>query len=191
MATQRATLKHAVLGLVLERPSYGYELMNRLDQRAPYWRGNGVYNVLDRLEEEEFVVGGGGRGAGSQRSAPKTVYHGTAVGLAFFHKWLLEPTQFTPPRQDLDLKISLSGPDEWPALIEQIAGQEIYCMNELKGLTYVPAHLLPVNSRLDWPEASTALQRNAQIKMLQVRIEWLQEVRATMRLLLERRPKAL
>jgi DNA-binding PadR family transcriptional regulator len=189
MATQRATLKHAVLGLVLEKPSYGYELMNRLEQRMPYWRGTGVYSVLDRLETEEFVVGGDGRRVGSQRSAPKTVYHGTDAGRAFFHEWLLKPTEFTPSVQELDLKISLSGPDEWPALIDQIAGQELYCMNELTKLTV--AQPPPVSSPSDWPGASIALQRNAEAKMLQVRVEWLQEVRATMRALLERRPRAL
>ena len=152
MATQRATLKHAVMGLVLERPAYGYELMNRLDQRFSYWRGTGVYDALDRLEGEKRVVGGDGRGAGSQRSAPKTVYRATDAGRQFFHEWLLGPTEFTPPRQDLDLKIGLSGPDEWPALIDQIVGQEAFCMSTLKKLTDLPAHLRPVSSQPDGPK---------------------------------------
>ena len=189
MPSQRATMKHVVLGLVLERPGYGYELGSRLDQRFPHWRPTGVYDALDRLAREELVVASDARAAGSQRAVPRTVYRGTAAGQDYFRDWLLQPTEFTPPRQDLDVKIGLSGPEEWPRLIDQISGQEIFCMNVLKKLTDSSVH--PVGSRLDWPEASAALQHNAEIKMLQVRIEWLQDVRTTMRTLLEHRPKGL
>jgi DNA-binding PadR family transcriptional regulator len=188
---QRASLKHAVLGLVLERPGYGYGLGNRLDARFPHWQSTGVYDALDRLQADGLVIGAGEKGRSTQRSAPKTVYHGTDAGREFFHDWLLQPTPFTPPRHDLDLKIALSGPDEWPALIDQVSGQEALCMNVLQGLVDARAGIRPISPRLTWPEASAMLQRNAEIKYLQVRIDWLQEVRTTMRLLLERRPKAL
>ena len=32
------SVKHAVLGLVIERPGYGYELIQRLEQRIEGWR---------------------------------------------------------------------------------------------------------------------------------------------------------
>ena len=191
MATQRATIKHVVLGLVLERPSYGYELGNRLDQRFPHWLPTGVYDALDRLAREELVVASDRRVAspGSLRAVPRTIYRGTEAGQQFFRDWLLQPTEFNSPRQDLDVKIGLSGPEEWPSLINQISGQEVFCLNAVKKLT--GASVDPVGSRLDWPQASVMLQRDAEIKMLEVRIEWLQDVRTTMRTLLERRPKGL
>jgi DNA-binding PadR family transcriptional regulator len=189
MPSQRATIKHVVLGLVLERPSYGYELGNRLGRRFPHWSPTGVYDALDRLEREELVVASDGRAAGSARGVPKTIYTGTTAGQAFLRDWLLQPTEFIAPRQDLDVKIDLSGPEEWPSLIVQISGQEVFCLNAVKKLADSCGH--PVGSRLDWPEASAVLQRNAEIKMLEVRIEWLQDVRKTLCALLERRPKAV
>jgi len=189
MLTQRATMKHVVLGLLLERPSYGYEIGVRVGERFPHWRPTGVYEALDRLASEELVVASDGRIAGSQRGVARTIYNGTESGQEVFRDWLLQPTVFTPPRQDLDVKIGLSGPEEWPRLIEQISGQEIFCLSAVKELT--DASVDPVGSRLDWSEAHVELRRNAEIKMLEVRIEWLQDVRTTLRTLLERRPKAL
>jgi DNA-binding PadR family transcriptional regulator len=188
MATQRATLKHAVLGLVLERPSYGYELGTRLNERFPFWRTTGVYGSLDRLSAEDLVVVGGGA-AVSERSVARAVYRGTAAGREVFHEWLCASTEFTVYRQDLDLKLGLSGPAEWPSLIKQISSQEAFCVAALKELTGNLDD--PTTVRPGWLEISAGLQRDAEIKMLQVRIEWLQDVRTALRLMLERRPKAI
>jgi DNA-binding PadR family transcriptional regulator len=46
-------VKHVVLGLLLERRSYGYELVQRLTERlSPAWQltPSGVYWALDQLE---------------------------------------------------------------------------------------------------------------------------------------------
>lgn len=53
-------IKHAVLGLLLERRGYGYELMQRLEGRlGPAWKLNPstVYAALDQLEDEGMIVG--------------------------------------------------------------------------------------------------------------------------------------
>ena len=57
--------KHAILGLVIERPGYGYQLAQRLDERfgSSGFAPSGVYSALDQLSRDELV-----RSAGMLRS---------------------------------------------------------------------------------------------------------------------------
>ena len=51
------SVKHAVLGLVIERPGYGYELIQRLEQRIEGWRPSetAVYPALRSLRMEGMI----------------------------------------------------------------------------------------------------------------------------------------
>jgi DNA-binding PadR family transcriptional regulator len=180
--------RHAVLGLVIERPGYGYQLARRLEERCGSWRWepSGVYSALDQLERDEHVLGDrekGSRSAG--RGAPRVIYTATPKGRDFFAEWLLGASPPSPARQELDLKILLSGPEFLPRLIDQTWGQEQQCMDELRALTSaMPAGAVDPSS--SWGEAAVILQRNAEIKLLQVRIEWLQDARKVMRRMIDR-----
>jgi DNA-binding PadR family transcriptional regulator len=176
-------LKHAVLGLVVERPGYGYQLAQRLDERFPSggWEGAGVYGALDSLEREGNVEGVGEEARGDTgRGPPRKGYRVTEPGRTFFREWVLGPSPFSPSRQVFDVKLQLAGPNLWPALIDQALGQESYCMAELKELTKAEKEN-PPGEPLTWAQASAVLRRNAEIKLLEARIEWLQEARQTMR----------
>src|SRR5689334_12195462 len=83
------SLTHAVLALVAERRSYGYELVRRFEQRVgPAWRLNpsAVYPALDQLERGGLVQSGARRG-GTRRS-PRIVYAATPAGTAALDAWL-------------------------------------------------------------------------------------------------------
>ena len=58
--------KHAVLGLVIEQPGYGYQLARRLEVRcgAWGWEPSGVYSALDSLSREGNVRSVGRRAHG-------------------------------------------------------------------------------------------------------------------------------
>ena len=60
--------KHAVLGLVIERPGYGYQLAQRLDERfsSSGFAPSGVYSALDQLSRDELV-----RLTGYERRLPR------------------------------------------------------------------------------------------------------------------------
>ena len=67
--------KHAVLGLVIERPGYGYQLAQRLDERfgSSGFAPSGVYSALDQLTRDDLVrsageMGGGPRAAVRRRA---------------------------------------------------------------------------------------------------------------------------
>lgn len=184
--------KHAVLGLVIEQPGYGYQLGRRLEERcgAWGWESSGVYSALDSLARDENVRSIRGKGSGATgRAAPRAVYEATAKGLDFFWAWMCASSSPAPVRQELDLKILLSGPAILPRLIDQTWAQAQMCIDELKALT---AAVQPsaAGRALTWREATVLLQRDAEIKSLQVRIEWLQDVRQVMARFIEPSPSS-
>lgn len=180
-------VKHAVLGLVIEQPSYGYKLAQRLEDRCGSWgwQRAGVYGALDQLARERLVVSlPQNDAADTGRAGARTIYEATPQGVDYFHDWLLESCSPSPLRQDLDLKILLSRAEYLPQLIEQTWAQEQQCLQALDALRQ-RAQSGRAGAPLTWAEARTVLQRDAEIKLRQVRIEWLQDVRRVMRLMLD------
>jgi DNA-binding PadR family transcriptional regulator len=170
-------LKHAVLGLLIERPSYGYEIGQRLTERCPAsgWRLTGIYTAIDALERDCYVRAAGERTLG-KRGSMRRRYEATPPGHVFFDTWMVEPSQLVSERQELDLKLEIASPEQLPILIGQCRDQELECMNELQDLLAQAASSAGALST--WPEMSAVLQRNRRIKMLQCRIEVLQEARS-------------
>ncbi len=85
--------KHAVLGLVIERPGYGYQLAQRLDERfgSSGFAPSGVYSALDQLSRDDLVRSAGEMGAGpARRAAPRTIYEATEEGVDHFEAWMLD-----------------------------------------------------------------------------------------------------
>lgn len=180
--------KHAILGLVIERPGYGYELGQRLQERCGAWEWNTtvVYSALNQLERDKQIRSRGEKRAGATaRGAPRMVYEPTQKGRDFFRDWLFGPTPPSPVRQELDLKILMSGPGDLPRLIDLTWAQEQQCIDDMRELTGA-SHGRPLTAASTWPEARAILQRDAEIKLLQVRIEWLQDARNVMKQMLER-----
>jgi DNA-binding PadR family transcriptional regulator len=178
--------KHAVLGLVIERPGYGYDLARRLEDRcgAWGWERSGVYSALDQLTRDGHVRSEKAKvRAGSARSAPRAIYESTAEGVDYFREWITRSTSPSPVRQELDLKILFSGPEFLPRLIEQTWAQEQMCMDQLRVLSVMNQPLGASGTRT-WREVAPVLQREAEIKLLQVRVEWLQNARGVMKTLL-------
>jgi DNA-binding PadR family transcriptional regulator len=180
--------KHAVMGLVIEQPGYGYQLARRLEERCATWgwEPSGVYSALDSLAREGNVRSVRGKGSSDTgRAAPRAVYEATPKGMGFFREWMLETSTPSPVRQELDLKMLFSGPEFLPRLIEQTWAQEQHCMDELRELTALVQAGAPVGRPQSWREAAAVLQRDAEIKLMRVRIEWLQNARKVMKELLE------
>jgi len=182
--------KYAVLGLVIERPGYGYQLAQRLQERFGSWRWepSGVYSALDQLQRDEHVrPQGERRSRAGDRAAPRVIYEATAKGEESFVEWMLGPTTPSPLRQELDLKLLLSDAAFLPRLIDLTWAHEQHCVDELQALRQgVPAGALDASVR--WEEAAVLLQRRADIKLLQARLEWLQDARKVMKRMLDRDP---
>jgi len=170
--------KHAVLGLVIERPGYGYQLAQRLDERfgSSGFAPSGVYSALDQLSRDELVRSAGEMGAGpARRAAPRTIYEATEEGVDHFESWMLDPSPMPPLRDELHMKIALCRPRNVPRLIDMIGGQELVCLGRLRDLKVV-VHEVPGASR-DWSRLMGVLAAEAEIAFWNARIEWLQSAR--------------
>jgi DNA-binding PadR family transcriptional regulator len=173
--------KNAVLGLVIERPGYGYDLARRLQERfgSSGFAPTGVYSALDQLSSEELVRSAGSRGgAANERAAPRTIYEATPKGVDRFEEWMLGGSSLAPVRDELYMKIALSKPHNLSRLIELARTQEEDCLARLEALRQPPAR--PGAVPRAWSDVAVLLVRDAEIKQLQARVEWLQKARAIM-----------
>jgi DNA-binding PadR family transcriptional regulator len=163
-------LKHAVLALVAERRGYGYELVQRLEERiGPGWRLNpsAVYPALDQLERGGLVTSAALRG-GTRRS-PRIVYAPTPAGLTALDAWLgAAGSPPEPVRADLYLRIAFARPEHRNALASQLIAHERACSELLErypracGVALVDAAVVArLRTELAWvADARTAIARS-------------------------------
>lgn len=104
-------LQHAVLALLADGPSYGYELKANFEKAVgPQWGGlniGHVYQILDRLHRDGMVSSH----TVPQDSRPdRTVYLITSAGRSDLDEWLATPTTRTSGyRDDFILKVLAAG----------------------------------------------------------------------------------
>lgn len=94
----RSQVNWAVLGLVIQRPSYGYELVQRFErlygEAIELSSPSQIYTALDALVDREMIEtvpleeleGGGGR-------QPKPHYRATTDGASGYEQWLICQSQ--------------------------------------------------------------------------------------------------
>jgi DNA-binding PadR family transcriptional regulator len=179
--------KYAVLGLVIERPGYGYQLAQRLEERfgSSGFAPSGVYSALDQLSRDEFVRAAGELRPGrARRAAPRTIYEATDEGIDHFESWMLGSSPAPPLRDELHMKIALCRPRNLPRLIDMVYGQELACMGRLRDLKELCDGEM-AGDRREWSRLMRILSRDAEIASWKARIEWLQSARELLERLLE------
>lgn len=170
--------KYAILGLVIERPGYGYQLAQRLEERfgSSGFAPSGVYSALDQLTRDDFVCSTGEMGAGpARRAAPRTIYEATEEGVDHFEAWMLGSSRTPPLRDELHMKIALCQPRNLPRLIDLIYGQELACLGQLRDLKRLVEEEAPDSH--EWSRLMRVLARDAELAFWNARIEWLQNAR--------------
>jgi DNA-binding PadR family transcriptional regulator len=171
--------KYAILGLVIERPGYGYQLAQRLDERfgSSAFAPSGVYSALDQLSRDALVRAAGEVGPGpARRAAPRMIYEATNEGVDHFEAWMLGSTPAPPLRDELHLKIALCRPRNVTPLIDMVYGQELACMARLRDLKQQSERELAGDAQ-EWSRLMRTLARDAEIASWKARIEWLQNAR--------------
>jgi DNA-binding PadR family transcriptional regulator len=171
--------KYAVLGLVIERPGYGYQLAQRLEERfgSSGFAPSGVYSALDQLSRDEFVRSAGEMGAGpARRAAPRMIYEATVEGVDHFETWMLGSSPAPPLRDELHMKIGLCRPRNLSRLIDMVYGQELACLGQLRDLKQLAGEETASEAH-EWSRMMRVLARDAEIASWQARIEWLQAAR--------------
>ncbi|HAL16096.1 MAG TPA: PadR family transcriptional regulator [Anaerolineaceae bacterium] len=130
------SVRNALLGLLAQRPFYGYELLAALDGIAgghDGWAINPgqIYATLERLEKSGLIAEQPANG-----SAPeKTTYTATVAGRQELAEWLSAPVQTNLQRDEFYIKLmlalSLEGTD--PYRVIQIQRASLY--QELHAVT--------------------------------------------------------
>jgi len=194
------SVKYAVLGLLVQRRGYGYDLVQRFEEQVgPAWQLNAgaIYVALDKLEQEGLVrpVTRDAEDAPvtrrrTARGAPRVIYEATPQGLERFDDWMATGSSRSPLREELHLKLALSQPRNVPRLIELTYEQEQACLERLEQHLGSTSFDELVSSSQPWSAVASVMVRDAEIAHLQATVEWLRRIREAMRWLQER-PDAL
>ncbi len=156
----RSRVSWAVLGLLLERPSYGYEVHQRMARRFPAELldpvPSHVYSALDVLERAGFVealpVGDAEEATtashGSLRKRqPKVHYRVTADGAHAFRSWLAEQMRSDPEHGEFVQRLALAAGTRRLSLMHELVDEyEQACAREAQALPLAGADGLPAGS---------------------------------------------
>lgn len=181
-------MKDAVLGLVIERRGYGYDLIRRFSDRfGAAWQLNPstIYASLDSLCSDGHVRGSTQHGhervtsAGPPRSN-KVFYEATALGTRRFATWLTAPTQQVEPiRAEVFLRVGLGRADNALGLIQMLDAQIDACADALaRQLSGYQLDASVYSGAVNWPTAATWFLNEAAIARYQADLAWLRRVRA-------------
>jgi len=100
----RVSIRHALLALLSEGPTYGLRLRQEFESRTgEVWPLNGgqVYTTLQRLERDGLVAS-----EDPEREGPQKVFSLTAAGSDELLAWLRSPPEaLPPPRDELVIKV--------------------------------------------------------------------------------------
>lgn len=179
MGPKSVSAKHAVLGLVIEQPSYAYRIASDVRRQLrfadladsyPYW-------ALEKLETEGLVrrVDENGDPLNNGVSGRRAIYEATPKGRASFEDWLLSTAAEPPLRDDLHFRIALCRPHDAPRMIELVHGQELVCLGRVQDLKR--AMETDVADGSEWDLMVRIVSRDAELGFWNARIEWLQGVR--------------
>lgn len=123
-------LRGALLGLILERPSHGGELANRLTVRlGETWRidSNDVYRLLGNLEDEGLVVARE-EPRRDKRLGTRVVYHSTGSTSAALTRWIETLLPRESFRLGLHAKLAVAREQDVPGLRSALTQHKRECL---------------------------------------------------------------
>jgi DNA-binding PadR family transcriptional regulator len=125
--------KHALLGLLLHRPAYRYQLGDRLQERlGPAWKINSgqLYQTIERLESDGLIER---TDEATDDQHDRHVFAITMTGADEFERWFdgsLSRARLL--RRPLLVKITLAGPERLKDTLKEIDAYEHDCAVSLR-----------------------------------------------------------
>ncbi|HEY6780059.1 MAG TPA: PadR family transcriptional regulator [Thermoleophilaceae bacterium] len=177
-------MKYAVLGLLVERRGYAYDIARRFEDTvgpAFHVHYGAIYQALDALERDALI-----RGAlrehdvlseRRRRTGPRVVYETTDEGLEAYEEWIRTPARVEPLRGELALKVALSRPEHGPALLTLIDDYERACLERLKEHAAAAEDAVEQEGAGSWRLSSSAIARERATRLLNAEIEWVRDLR--------------
>jgi DNA-binding PadR family transcriptional regulator len=172
--------RHVLLGLLLERPAYPYQMADRLEQRlGPTWQVDSgqLYKTVKLLERNGLIERVNKDADGQDE---RHVFEITERGIEEFERWFdqtRDPVRL--PRRPLLAKITFAGPDRLARTTSKLEDYERDCAERLSETTCM-RDALP-NTEDDLLRADHLLLRlnlTTDIYSLEVELRWVKEARA-------------
>lgn len=131
----KAGTNYAVLGLLLEQPSYGYEVLVRFRRAFDVadWdiSPQGLYGALDRLERDGLIEPVRAPPRDASRRQPKTPYRVTPDGAQELRRFLATPMSAEPSRAELLVRLQCVAERDADGLLQMLDAHEQACLDEL------------------------------------------------------------
>ncbi len=171
----------AVLGLVIQRPGYGYQLEQRVKERfgSAQFVASSIYKALGRLEKDSLirVVGEAEPELADAERQRRIKYEATQRGVVYFREWLRASSAVPLVREELQLRIAFCEPHELPRLIEIVQGEEQVCLAMLAEFQRSLRTAERMDQRREWARLMDMAVDHAEAGYWDARIRWLQNVR--------------
>jgi DNA-binding PadR family transcriptional regulator len=183
-AALRSQVACAVLGLVIEKPSHGYEIGQRFDRRFGGFLSVGrssIYAALGSLMEAELIEKMSGRSTTgvSQGAKAGASYRATARGARAYRAWLAERVRNDPQRVEMLGRMTLAGVHSVEAALDFIGRYERECIREAQELSR-PLDAVDAE-RGDISRVVERLLIEERRRMIDAQLAWISYARAELR----------
>lgn len=171
MRGSSTALRGGLLALVLERPSHGYELANRLaDRLGKTWQVvlKDTYRLLEGLEEDGLLSVSEEREAG--RRQRRLVYYPTDLTAGAVSSWMETLVPKEPMRMGIRAKVAVAREQDARSVLLALRAYEQECLRMLR--------LAPLAaSVLSWKGILVDCTRDAVDTQLRCEVEWARRTR--------------
>lgn len=174
----KVSTKHAVLGLMVERPTYGYRLQSQASDLLDSLgiSDSGTYKLLQRLEEDGLIEVVDEQAGTSPRGPKRILFAATEEGLREFERWIASPVTEPRVRDELVARLAVARDQDRPRLLEAAEAQLAAAWKTLAAMRQPAATSLPEALAGPWPSTASALRTDLEARMLRARIDWLSYV---------------
>ncbi len=171
----RSPVKAATLAVLLEGPTYGYEVAKRINRRmGSSWhvQQKHIYTVLKQLED-----------AGLVRSERRSIddppywrrfYHPTEEAIRARREWLVTPPAGSVLRADIHARLAFSCDEDIPELLRALQEWRVELLGEIEN------NAATETPRVSWLGTIMSLYRSAVDKRLKAEVEWVGEACRTL-----------
>jgi DNA-binding PadR family transcriptional regulator len=183
----RSVAKHAVLGLLLERPSYPYQLRDRLQQRlGPAWTVNSgqLSKIIETLAKDQLIRRLDQ--AGDDVSDRRKVFTITDDGVTEFQRWFDQDIEVPLPRRPLLVQITFAGAERLQDALAKIDAYERACAGRLEQLMQIYQDVPVDGALLRVDRLLLRLNLSADVAHLEGELSWARHAREMISWLLTR-----
>ncbi|MBA3808231.1 MAG: helix-turn-helix transcriptional regulator [Solirubrobacterales bacterium] len=185
-AALRSQVACAVLGLVIEKPSHGYEIGLRFESRFGGFLSAGrsaIYAALSSLSDAEFIEKMPGRSpTGARRGAKAGAsYRATPIGARAYRGLLAERVRNDPQRVEMLGRMALAGVLSVEAALDFLDRYEQECLQDAKDLS--PEDHRDEAGAEPFAGVFARLLVDERRRMISAQMDWISYARAELRAL--------